>query len=82
MGYEKYVTFLLRNQKVATFAGQLTMKGCPKATSMAPIKTKKYPLLTSVNRKMPTQYSPLPIKKLTLKPMESMMKLAGKLLKE
>ncbi len=61
-------TFLLKNQKVATLAGQLTINGWPKATKNAPIKTKKNPLLINVNRKMPIAYNPDPIRKLTLNP--------------
>jgi len=49
---------------------------------IAPIRTKKNPLFIRVHRNKPTQYSPLPMRKLTLSPMESIIKLAGKLLNE
>jgi hypothetical protein len=61
------------NQKVATLAGQLTIKGWPRATKMDPTITKKYPLLMSAKKKMPTENNPEPIKKLTLNPLVSIM---------
>lgn len=79
---ENEFTFLLRNQNVATFAGQFTMNGCPNATKIAPIRTKKYPWLTKVNRKIPPAHNPDPMIKDTRSPIVSMIKLAGKLLIE
>lgn len=53
--YNKKFTFLLKNQNVATLAGQLTINGCPIAIRIAPMSTKKNPLFMSVNRNIPTQ---------------------------
>ena len=46
-------TFYALNQKAAILAGQFIMKGCPRATNIAPIITQKYPTLMNENRTSP-----------------------------
>jgi hypothetical protein len=75
-------TFLLKNQNVATLAGQFTIKGCPIDINIEPINTKKYPLLIKVKKNIPIAQSPDPTRKLNLSPLESIIKFAGKLLIE
>jgi hypothetical protein len=55
------ITFYLVNQKVATLAGALIIKGCPMATKNDPNTTKKKLVLTNNSMAHPIVKIALPI---------------------